>query len=136
MANLRALTTDVIRLVVCTALSVVPVAVRADVSGEVSVAAAHAGLSAGSTDLPTAHAHLQQVLNCLVGPNGKAFDQNALDPCKGLGAGAIPDTSDILKKEMLQRVAARAYEALKNGDLAAVKKDAVTIQTTLKAIRY
>ena len=63
-------------------------------------------------------------------------DRNALDPCKGLGGGAIPDTSDILKKEMLQRAATRAYEALKNADLAAVKKDAGNIQTTLKAIRY
>jgi hypothetical protein len=113
-----------------------PVAARADVAGEVSTAATHAGLAAGSGTLPMAQMHLHHVLNCLLGPDGKGYDPTAANPCKAQGSGAIPDTSDVLKKEMLQRAASNAMDALKETDLDAVKKDASNIQTTLKNITY
>jgi hypothetical protein len=117
-------------------LLLLPAAARADVAAEVTTAATHAGLSAGSGTLPQAQMHLHHVLNCLLGPDGKGFDATAANPCKAQGNGAIPDTSDVLKKEMLQRAASNALDALKETDLDTVKKDATNIQTTLKNITY
>jgi hypothetical protein len=117
-------------------LLLLPPAARADVTAEVSTAATHAGLAAGAASLPMAQMHLHHVLNCLIGPAGKGFDSTAANPCKDQGAGAIPDTSDVLKKEMLQRAASNALEALKDTDLDAIKKDAGNIQATLKTIQY
>jgi len=113
-----------------------PLAARADAATEVSTAATHAGLAAGSASLPMAQMHLHHLLNCLVGPAGKGFDATAANPCKDQGAGAIPDTGDVLKKEMLQRAASNALDALKDTDLEATKKDASNIQATLKTIKY
>jgi hypothetical protein len=111
-------------------------AAQADVATEVSTAANHAGLAAGAASLPMAQMHLHHVLNCLLGPASKGFDSTAANPCKDQGSGAIPDTSDVLKKEMLQRAASNAMDALKDTELDAVKKDASNIQATLKTIRY
>jgi hypothetical protein len=113
-----------------------PLSARADVATEVSTAATHAGLAAGAASVPMAQMHLHHVLNCLIGPAGKGFDPTAANPCKDQGGGAIPDTSDVLKKEMLQRAASNALDALKETDLDALKKDATNIQTTLKGIKY
>jgi hypothetical protein len=118
------------------ALLMLPFAARADVAAEVSTAATHAGLAAGAADLPMARMHLHHLLNCLIGPAGRGFDATAFNPCKDQGNGAIPDTSDILKKEMLQRAASTAMDALKETDLDEVRKDATHIQATLKNIRY
>jgi hypothetical protein len=113
-----------------------PLCARADVATEVSTAATHAGLAAGSASLPMAQMHLHHVLNCLIGAAGKGYDSSAANPCKDQGSGAIPDTSDVLKKEILQRAASNAQDALKETDLDALKKDAANIQTTLKSVKY
>ncbi len=113
-----------------------PLSARADVATEVSTAATHAGLAAGAASLPMAQMHLHHVLNCLIGPAGKGFDATAANPCKDQGSGAIPDTSDVLKKEILQRAASNALDALKDTDLDALQKAAANIQTTLKTIKY
>lgn len=135
MAIARTLRNAVSGSAVLAALLLSP-CVHADVATEVSTAATHAGLAAGSASLPMAQMHLHHVLNCLVGAAGKGFDSTAANPCKDQGSGAIPDTSDVLKKEMLQRAASNALDALKDTDLDALKKDATNIQTTLKGIKY
>jgi hypothetical protein len=136
MAHSRTLGNALTGSALFAALLLLPFSARADVAAEVSTAATHAGLAAGAAGLPMAQMHLHHVLNCLIGPGGKGFDATAANPCKAQGNGAIPDTSDVLKKETLQRAASNALDALKETDLDAVKKDASNIQATLKTIKY
>ena len=46
--------------------------------------------------------HMHHVLNCLVGPNGKGFDESFGNPCNGQGQGAIPETTDAATKTKLE----------------------------------
>jgi len=135
MKNLPLLKKDLIKIGLCAGFMVLPFAAHADVAAEVSTAAKHAGMSAASDALPMAHAHLHHVVNCLVGPDGKGYDQKAENPCTGQGNGAIPDTSDAAQKKMLERAVARASAGLKSDDLATVKKDATRVQTALEAFK-
>src|SRR5215472_1712485 len=80
-----------------------PASAVGDASKEVSTAAQHAEFAAAAKDLKTTQLHLHHVVNCLVGPQGQGFDQSAGNPCDGQGSGAIPDTSDSVKKAALQQ---------------------------------
>jgi hypothetical protein len=113
-----------------------PAAALADnLSVEITTAATHAGFSAAASDLATAHTHLHHTLNCLVGPGGKGFDTNALNPCKGNGNGAIPDSTDPNVTTALKGLANEARAGLASNDLATVKKDAADIEAQLKALK-
>jgi hypothetical protein len=107
-------------------------ALAADAAKEVSVAEQHAGYAANATLLATAHVHLHHTVNCLVGPNGQGFDAKELNPCNGLGAGAIPDATDPAKKQVLQQALAKAEAGLAAGDLAAAKENAAAAEALLK----
>src|SRR5512133_341441 len=78
-----------------------PAVRAADAGKEIATAAQHAGYAADSTAIGMAHAHLHHTINCLVGPNGSGYDANALNPCKDMGSGAIPDTQDASKAAAL-----------------------------------
>jgi hypothetical protein len=69
---------------------------------------------------------------CLVGPNGQGFDANKLNPCQGKGNGALPDTTDAAKKQMLQAALAKAKAGLASDGLATAKSDAAAAQAILK----
>ncbi|MGH8229169.1 MAG: hypothetical protein ACREU3_14915, partial [Steroidobacteraceae bacterium] len=116
-------------------LVALPLAAHADVSGEVSTAAQHAGFSAKSTSLLGAHTHLHHTLNCLVGPHGHGFDSKAADPCMGMGNGAIPDAANAHAKRTLERIAARTRSALKSHSLKTTQKDASRIQAELDKVK-
>ncbi len=49
-------------------------------------AAEHAGMAAAAKQLPGIHQHLQHVLNCLEGSNGRDFKGVADNPCTDKGA--------------------------------------------------
>jgi hypothetical protein len=115
---------------------VLPFLARADVSDEVATATKHAQLASQAANLSAARGHLQHLLNCLLGPGKKGFDEKVGNPCQGLGEGAIADTHDVLKKEILQRSASRATESLKNDDLDGIKKEAARIEGALNQIKY
>jgi hypothetical protein len=104
----------------------------ADSAKEIETAATHAGYAADATVLKTAQTHLHHTVNCLVGPKGSGFDAKQLNPCKGQGAGAIPDTSDAAKKKDLQAALAAAKAGLKATTLAAAKADAQKTAALLK----
>jgi len=108
-------------------------AARADTdqAKEVSTAATHAGLAAKATDMKMTQTHLQHVVNCLVGPKGKGFDDAPGNPCKDQGNGAIADTKDKKQKATLNQALAKARSGLKAKDIAAAQKDATQIQTML-----
>lgn len=105
---------------------------RADAAQEVATAAQHAGYATQSKELKMVHTHLHHTVNCLVGPKGRGFDSKELNPCKDLGNGAIPDTTDAAKKKDLQAALNKARAGLRAKDLAAAQKDAADAEATLK----
>jgi hypothetical protein len=104
---------------------------KADVKQEIATAEQHAGYAQAATELKMVHTHLHHTINCLVGPKGKTFDAKALNPCKDLGNGAIPD-SDAAQKKALQAPLDKARAGLKATELAAAQKDAGEVEAMLK----
>ena len=102
-----------------------------DVAQEVSIAAQHAGYAADAIVISTVHVHLHHTINCLVGPNGQGFDAKEQNPCQGKGNGALPDTTDATKTQMLQDALAKAQAGLATGDLPAAKSDSAAAKALL-----
>ncbi len=102
---------------------------------QTQTAAAHAGMALGAGRLAMAHAHLHHVLNCLEGPKGMDFDAKALDPCKGMGQGAITDAAaDPAAQARLRMAAEVAVRGLKTTTLAAAHADARQVMDDLQAV--
>lgn len=100
-------------------------AAESDVKQEVSTAHAHALMAAGADSLKMTHAHLQHVINCLVGPDGAAFDASAANPCKGQGAGALPDTQgESSLQGQLEEALAAAQSGVKTSSLESAQEAA------------
>ena len=102
-------------------------------ANEVSTAHAHALMAQNAKTVAQAHTHLHHVVNCLVGPNGSAFDAKAGNPCKGQGNGAIPDAA--ANKDLqghLKAALADAQAGLKAESLAAIQQDAGKAATGLQ----
>ncbi|MEO6926317.1 MAG: hypothetical protein ABI129_06565 [Rhodanobacter sp.] len=107
---------------------------NAAASKQVATATAHAGMALGASDLDMAHAHLQHVVNCLVGPAGKAFDAKAADPCKDMGQGAIVDVKgDAPTEARLHSALSEAKQGLKATTLDGAHADAKKVMSTLQA---
>lgn len=103
-------------------------------SRQVATATAHAGMALGASDLKMVHAHLQHVVNCLVGPSGKGFDAKAANPCKGEGQGAIVDAKgDALTEARLHTALGEAEQGLKAATLDSAHADAQKVLSTLQA---
>ena len=100
------------------------VAFAAGVGDEIKTAEQHAGFAAKSGTIDMVHTHLHHVMNCLVGPNGEGFDAKALNPCKGMGNGAIPDATDMGMKDTLNSAMMAAQDGLKATDLSTAQADA------------
>lgn len=79
---------------------------------EISTAQAHALMASNASKLKMVHAHLQHAVNCLVGSDGKAFDASAMNPCKGMGHGALADT---VGHHRLHSLLSKALEKAQNG---------------------
>lgn len=103
-----------------------------DYGKEVSTAADHAGYAAASTTIADAHMHLHHTINCLVGPTGAGFDANEMNPCKDQGDGAIKDTTDAAKQQMLNAAVTKAQAGLATDDLPTAATDAAAVQAMLK----
>ena len=102
----------------------------ADAAKQIATAAAHAGLAAGADSEKMVQAHLHHVINCLEGPSGADFSAGPGNPCKDLGAGAIPDSQPDQRK-MLESAAGMAKKALAETDPAKAKAMASEIQASL-----
>ncbi|CAA7617577.1 hypothetical protein [Magnetospirillum sp. SS-4] len=105
-------------------------AAAADAAKEITTAAAHAGMAAGSPDMKMVQSHLQHVVNCLVGPGGAGFDANQANPCKGQGMGAIPD-SPADKRMALEAALKMARDGMAESDLDKAKAKASATQAAL-----
>jgi hypothetical protein len=108
-------------------------AAAADAAKQIATAEQHAGLAHAATDLKMVQTHLHHTINCLVGPKGKGFDAKALNPCKDLGNGAIPD-SDTAERKKLQEPLDKARAGLKAKELTTAQKDAGEVQDMLKKL--
>lgn len=62
-----------------------------DGTKELETAHEHAGYAAKADTLKKRQMHLHHVVNCLVGKEGKGFDDSVGNPCKDMGQGAIHD---------------------------------------------
>jgi hypothetical protein len=89
----------------------------ADASSETAIALQHAYAAAQADKIADAHASLQRVVNCLVGPGDSLFDKHELNPCAKAGKGAIPDTTDMAKKKHLHDAMEMAEMGIANADL-------------------
>ncbi len=105
-------------------------ALAADAAQEIKTAALHAGMASASDTLEMVRAHLHHALNCLEGPKGANFDAKALNPCKGQGMGAIPDSPPD-KRKALEAAAGQAGMALAEPDMAKAKAMAAQVQKSL-----
>lgn len=106
----------------------------AAVSKQVATASAHAGMALGAADLKMAHAHLQHVINCLVGPAGKGYDAQQADPCKGMGQGAIVDAKGDQATEIrLCQALDQAEHGTKALSLGDAHADAQRVMSSLQA---
>src|SRR5690242_14301607 len=105
-----------------------------NVSKQVSTAAAHAGMAMGAADLKIAHAHLQHVINCLVGPSGDGYDAQQADPCKGMGQGAMVDAKgDTTQEAQLQAALEYAQQGVKATTVDEAHADAQKAMSSLQA---
>lgn len=104
------------------------------VTKQVSTAAAHAGMAMGAADLKMAHAHLQHVINCLVGPSGDGYDAQEANPCKGMGQGALVDAKgDAARTSRLQAAVAQARQGVEATTLEEAHADAQKVMQGLQA---
>jgi hypothetical protein len=107
----------------------------ADPAKEVATATLHAGLAAAAGDIKMVHTHLHHTINCLVGPDGAGYDAGEMNPCHGLGGGALPDTTDPTQKTVLESALKHAETGLGVDDLAAARKIAAETQNELKTVK-
>lgn len=98
-------------------------AASAGASSQLATAAAHAKMAAQSAGLDGVQMHLHHVVNCLVGPDGEAFDASAGNPCKGKGNGALNDMGDDMGDAMADQKA-EAQSAL-DAAMAGLSADAL-----------
>ncbi len=102
-----------------------------DVRQEFSTAITHAGMAASAPDLNGVRMHMHHVMNCLAGPGGTGYDPAMVDPCKGQGAGLIPDAA-APKRADLTAILEKASAASVAMDYDAAKKQAGGVQDALK----
>jgi hypothetical protein len=107
-------------------------ALAANATKEIKTAATHAGFAAKAETLKQAKTHLHHVVNCLVGPKGEGFASGELNPCKGMGDGAIPDAKDANTKKSLKSALADAMKGIDASSLATAKSQAKSAASMLK----
>lgn len=104
-----------------------------DGTKELKTAIVHAGMAANADTLKKHQMHLQHVVNCLVGEEGKGFDESAGNPCKGMGQGAIDDMqADESVTRMLKQATYLARIGTRIETADADKKVAEAVETLLK----
>lgn len=105
-------------------------AAAGDARQQVVTAAAHAGMAAGASDVKMVKAHLQHVINCLVGPSGEGYDSTQANPCKEMGFGAVPDAS-MDKIPALQAAVKLAREGEAAPGIETAREKALATQAAL-----
>lgn len=126
------LTTTMSAMALALALVMSSSAMAADAAPQAKTAAVHAGLAAKAENIKGVHTHLHHALNCLVGPEGKGFDSDEMNPCADMGNGAIPDTTNDNMTEKLDSAVAKVNSGLDTDDYDDAKAAAMSAQKMLK----
>jgi len=109
-------------------------AANGNAAKEISMAEMHATFASTVKDVNMVHAHLHHTLNCLVGPKGKLFDPKAMDPCKGMGNGALSDLGKAPKvRAKLEMAIKHAERGLRADKYATAHAAAVRTAALVKA---
>lgn len=107
-----------------------------DGTQELETAIKHASLAAQADKLNEHHMHLQHVVNCLVGEQGKGFDNSVGNPCRDMGKGAIQDVQmSESATRMLKQAAVLAHIGTRIEAAGADKKVAEAVETLLKEVK-
>jgi hypothetical protein len=109
-------------------------AAAADAKQEAATAAKHASLAGNSGGIDGVRAHLHHAINCLEGPKGADFDAKEMNPCEGMGEGAIPDATDAAAKASLQAAATEAVAGVAEKDLSTAQAHARKTEVMLNGI--
>jgi hypothetical protein len=128
------------RLATFVALAAAPMlfaatAFAADPGAEITNAASHAALAAQAGNLNGVHTHMHHALNCLVGPTGDGFDTKEMNPCAQSGNGAIPDTTDQMKKTKLMAARDHLSKGLAEVNLSTAKAEASAAQAAIESAK-
>lgn len=91
---------------------------------EAQTAATHAALAAKSTSLDMVKTHLHHVVNCLVGPKDPRFTTKEINPCQGMGRGAIPDAWTKASAKSMRNALRDAERGLKAKSLKTAQAEA------------
>lgn len=104
---------------------------------EVATAQIHAHVADKMDSVVGAQLHLHHVVNCLVGVHGMGYDAAAervsANPCKGLGQGALPDsTGNRRLHRTLETALTDAEAGLKADDIKTLRSDARKLVAALE----
>jgi len=104
-----------------------------DAMTEIETAHTHAVLAQDADGIDGTHMHLHHVVNCLVGPDGDAFDADEANPCADQGNGAIPDAEDDADlQDDLQDILATAQDGLDTDDADEAQASAGEVADSLQ----
>jgi L,D-peptidoglycan transpeptidase YkuD (ErfK/YbiS/YcfS/YnhG family) len=104
---------------------------------EASTAHTHATLAAKADSIKMTHMHLHHVVNCLVGKNGKDFDAKAGNPCKGMGSGALKDSSNNESlHDKLEKALTSAQAGIDDNNLQSAHKHAHDVAKKLSSAMH
>lgn len=71
---------------------------------EIGKALLHADFLVKADTIAHMHMHMHHIINCMVGEHGKGFDPSVMNPCKGMGNGAVHDEKSASKRKLLEQV--------------------------------
>ena len=100
-------------------------------SKKIQTAIKHAEFASTSKNANQIHLHLHHVINCLVGPEGAAYDPAAGDPCESEGGSALSDLKGA-PKEYLQQALDLAITGVNIGHRAPARNVAIAVDALLK----
>jgi hypothetical protein len=99
---------------------------------EMQIAQEHAVYAVHAPTLQAAQTQMHAVINCIAGPGAPEFNPSVVNPCGGIGAGALVDANDTSRLPYAREALQHARSGLQTSDLAAVKQAAIN---TINALR-
>jgi len=126
-------------VIAITSLGARPIsAAEMGMAAELKTAIAHAGFAEKAGTMKEVSLHLHHVVNCLVGPDDKMFDNTTGNPCQGQGNGIMPDIKKMMGQDQEYQVAwwlaHMANDAITMGNMAQAQAAAHIIGVQLTSM--
>jgi len=116
------------------ALCLLGASAAADEQQEVKTALVHATIASQQEALAGVQTHLMHTINCLVGGQGEFAFPDAMNPCQGMGQGAIADASSDEARMTLQTALETAQAGVETESFEEAQADAAAVVKTLKEV--